>query len=314
MSFESASGTKKHVEGIFGILQLDNHPQNLQEADPTSASELVMRDHILVHEQTIAPGIDNGHDEIVKAGRGPIWAMVTQNSLEIGKARVREPAATTTERTGTLHEVWEITDEREQLQIQQAVDGSQLIIADGHHRIARAMRKLKTSPSGTVVSLLCFVTNLDPMQAEIRPIHRCFKTQLTTDEIMRRLSERFMVVPIRDEWAPTQALVADSLLVLIGNRAFKVKPSRETPYANDAVLAQMVARTLDARSTQYIVEVEKVIDKVSADPKTVGIITRPITINQIRMAAFGRNPLPPKSTMFYPKPIPGLFISNAVNR
>ncbi len=315
MSFEDRKGRLQRLEGIFGMLEIVGQTADALEFDATEDSEY-SPNHILVHEQTIGPKspvMATDMDTVIaRPGTGPIWAISAQSKLKAQEIPRGPSLASVVDGSGVTHQVWHIVEKEQLNRIRSKVETSQLIIADGHHRIARATRLLSGSPPESTVRLLCFVTDLDPLQAEIRPIHRCFKTRLNEEDVLERLAGRFRVEPYEHPNLSNDN-VADALLLVLRHRVFKVMPLHEDPKLNDAILSQTIAKLLEAKSTQYITDIEKLRDKVFSDPTKVGLVTRPLTINQIRIAAFGRNPLPPKSTMFYPKPLPGMILGDKLN-
>lgn len=315
MTYSDGNQQKRTVEGIYGMLELSSYElegSSLNLDDP----ERSRHDHILAHEQTIGPGTEVNSEDvgtlIGRPGSGPIWAIAMLNNIQIPIPHELPPLATVTDSNQVEHSLWQVSDPILIEQIKTSVEFSQLIIADGHHRIARALKKLSYSKIGTVVRLLSFVTNLAALEAEIRPIHRCFKTPLSNDEIISRLGKRYDISEITENIA--QRLTSQKELIILHNsKAYALIPLRANPVDNDAIHSQNIARLLEAKSTQYITEVDKLIAKVRNDPTKVAIAIRPITINQIRRAALSKTPLPPKSTMFYPKPLAGLILGDQIN-
>ncbi len=315
MAFRDLSGNPRQFEGVFGILELahSDHPSpdfNLYDADQSPG------DHLLAHEHTIASGTDVTSDDfnstISRPGAGPVWGISVQSLLETATIKRGPRLASVTDGSGATHEVWQITSKEDQLRIEAAVGQSQLIIADGHHRIARALKRLALSNTGNTVRLPCFVTDFDALQAEIRPIHRCFKTQLEDDEVMTRLEQNFTIKPYENA-SDASFGDAGALVLLFGKKVFTVSPLGGDKQANDAALSQTIARTLGARSTQYITNVERLRERVNSDLTKIGLVNRPLTLDQIRLAALNKNLLPPKSTMFYPKPLPGLVFGDRLH-
>ena len=315
MTYSDREKQKRTVEGIYGMLELTSHDlegSSLNLDDPAR----IRYDHILAHEQTIKPGTELTADDvgtlIGRPGSGPIWAIAMQNSLQIPVQLEHSPLVTVTDTQQVEHRIWQVLDPGLMEHLKSSVESSQLIIADGHHRIARALKKLTNSKAGTVVRLLSFVTNLGALEAEIRPIHRCFKTPLPRDEIINRLSKRYRISEISENIV--QRITSEKELIIMHNsKAYALTPLRVNPVDNDAIQSQNIARLLEAKSTQYITDAEKLIFKIKNDPTKVAIAIRPITINQIRRAALSKTPLPPKSTMFYPKPLAGLILGDHIN-
>ncbi|TAN22828.1 MAG: DUF1015 family protein [Actinomycetota bacterium] len=312
MTFEDLTGAIRRVDGTYGILELSLGDLKDCTLDVETEAPDV-RDHILSHEQTIPAGTQITSDDVSslvgRPGTGPVWGISVQNKLNVPTIQKGPLRSEVTDKSGVVHKVWQVIESEQMKRIASSVETSQLIIADGHHRIARAMKKLSVSQQGSTVNLLSFITDLAELQAEIRPIHRCFKTRLDRDEIMNRLHQHFEVEHISGaEIMHYQNL--DSLVILLSDLALSIKPSAAYGFKNDAFLSQSISRLLEARSTQYLTDISKLRDKVISDPTKVGLINRPVNIDQIREAAINNKPLPPKSTMFYPKPLPGLILGD----
>ncbi|MDA8080918.1 MAG: DUF1015 family protein [Actinomycetota bacterium] len=315
MVFRDLSGNLRQFEGVFGILELshsDHHSPDFyaNNVDPSSS------DHLLAHEHTIASGTEMTSDDfnstISRPGTGPVWGISIQNLIKADTIKRGQSLSSVIDGSGTTHKIWQITAKEDQLRIKSAVGHSQLIIADGHHRIARAYKRLAMAHTGNTVRLPCFVTDFDSLQAEIRPIHRCFKTQLENDEVMTRLQQNFNVKRYGNT-SDTSFHDAHALVVLFRKSAFTVNQFDGDKQTNDAVLSQTIAKVVGARSTQYFTDIEKLRERVNSDPTKIGLVNRPLTLDQIRLAALSKSPLPPKSTMFYPKPLPGLIFGDRLH-
>lgn len=307
-------GTKRRhvINGICGLLELSSAEFTDSALDIDTPGR--PREHLLAHEETISSG--NSQDEcnlvVARPGSGPIWSLATQDELPLDELNIKTPLCQIADRDQVRHELFQITDSVSLASVARSVESAQLIIADGHHRIERAMKKLVRSDGNTVVKLLCFVTNLGTLDAEIRSIHRCFKTDLSTREIVDRLEARYHlnVINFDSDFAPA---LPDSLIALTDENAYSLVPIVAGKNTNDATQAQEIAHLLEARSTQYITDIQKLRGKVNGNSRKIGLITRPLSIDQIRQAALTQQPLPAKSTLFYPKPLPGMLLGNMLN-
>lgn len=314
MSFLDSTGATKHVTGVYGVLELSTDELSNSTLDLPSL-HTKFDDHILAHELTIPSGTQITLEElgslVGRPGTGPVWAISLQSGLNLTSADGGKPLAAVLDSSGVYHQLWQIRDKKACDQLAKAVESSQLIVADGHHRIARAMKKLNQGHTGTV-TLLCFVTELDMLQAEIRPIHRCFKTELAPDEVLYRLSERYNLTKLGSiELQQNERY--DALVMLFDQQSYAIRPKNAGTIFNDALQSQEIAKLLGAKSTQYLTDVKKLKAKLQTDSAKVGLLTRPVTIDEIRQAALLKKPLPPKSTMFYPKPLSGLILGDQVN-
>lgn len=305
----------RKVEGLYGILELTATELRQQAIDLDSGSEKSL-DHILIHEQTISSGISTLSEDagtvVARPGSGPVWAISLNDNVDIPIPIDVDPLSQIQDPNGVIHKVWQITSSETVESIAKAVESSQLIVADGHHRIARAIKRLSIPQNNAPVRLLSYISNLTTLDAEIRPIHRCFKTPLTREEIFERLDQKYLVTTL-GPGAPTQMNLKQSMTMVYQDTAYTIEPRQPAFLTNDYVEAQLISKLLEARSTQYITDTNRLISKVKTDPTKIGMITRPMTINQIRRAALSKTPLPPKSTLFYPKPLAGLIFGERIS-
>lgn len=310
MDFRDMQDVPRSVQGVCGILEL-NSQEFKQSAFNLDSDDRLDKEHILVHEQTIPSGMPSPPDDttthIARIGAGPIWGIALNDNIPIGVDRRSEPISSVADTAGVLHRVWRIENVTEIELIRGAVENAQIIIADGHHRFARSVDRLSRTDKDIVVRLLCYITNLKSLEAEIRPIHRCFKTAFPLEEIIERLNDKYVISEVQnfnvDEQTPRNYLI-----LAVGAKMFQLSPRNPPSTSNDAYESQNVARLLQAKSTQYLISKEKLIEKVHNDSTKVGLLTRAITISQIKGAALSKRPLPPKSTLFYPKPLPGFLL------
>lgn len=309
MTFPGERGHKKSVIGVIGMLELSIRDISETSFDIEASSNLSPQ-HILVHEKTINPdSFTQNSDEgtlIGRPGTGPTWAIQLNNSLDLNKSD-GNPLVTVTDPNSVIHHLRQITSRPKIEVISEAVSSSQLVIADGHHRMARAMRALSRS-NGTTVKLLCFLTAQKNLQVEIRPIHRCFKTRFDLSAVLEKLSATYHINKL-----DTAAQGAEGLVLFASQNAYLLTPRNNRTPRIDVLESQAIAKLLEARSTQYITDLNKLKSKVESDPEKIGLSVRPLSMTDIRKAALAKQPLPPKSTLFYPKPLAGLVLGDHIN-
>lgn len=315
MTYLDESKQPRKVEGIYGILELtpSEFRQSSLDLDAGPGKSI---DHILIHEQTINSGACTTNEDaatvVARPGSGPVWAISLTDNIHVSIPTGIDPLSQIEDSHGVIHKIWQITNSESIKSISSEVQASQLIIADGHHRIARAIKRLSTPQTGSSVRLLSYISNLTSLDAEIRPIHRCFKTPLSEDEIFTRLDVKYLLDKLDLRSLSTDNLKYTMVLVY-QDAAYAIQPRRPSYSTNDYGEAQSISKILEARSTQYITETSRLLAKVKTDRTKIGIITRPMKINQIRRAALSKTPLPPKSTLFYPKPLSGLIFGEKIS-
>ena len=256
------------------------------------------------------------------------------------RVAVGEPVATVTPDGGTVSRVWRSTDPDVIAELQAALADAELLIADGHHRYETA-RVFADEVGGEgdhryALMLLCSLS--DPGLV-VFPTHRLLDDlkddpgkQLAIREVLLRDFE-VEELAAASELEPRRA---DGRVAFGYMDSFHRKPYRVTlrdqaiaehalaamPDAyrrlDTAVLETLVLRGAlgmsdddisELRGIRYSSNLDDAIGQVESGAADAGFFLRATPIDQIRAVAASGQPMPPKSTFFYPKVPTGLVFN-----
>ena len=264
---------------------------------------------------------DPGHgawDAIAPAGEQPPWCEVADAD-------------------GTVHRLWRLAEPDAILAAQRALEGVELLIADGHHRYetARTYAQEVGGEGDHRYVLMCLVALEDP-GLTIFPTHRVVK--FADPERARALQEALTrdfsmeEVPI-DEIAPAPGEGALELGYIdtaerrplrlrlkdqaIADRALQGR-SLAYKQLDTGVLEALLLKGALAMSEEdishfnglwYARDTSEALELVESGGYDAAFLMRPTRVKQVsEVAAAGEN-MPPKSTFFYPKLLTGLLFN-----
>ena len=297
---ENARGLR--ILGVFGILELNKaeHTKHHDELfDDSIATEADV--HILPHEQvrTDISSVSTIAPSLLRDGSGPIWAIADTDVIDELSPLKIGPVARTTDVDSVTHRIYALPQPGAKEILRRAIEGSELVLADGHHRVRAAIETLATQAPGSKVELLCFICQAKDVAGIIRPIHRIFMGNDVENEI-DVLDQRFEATAIRPE-TPHIELCSTNRNVYI--------PVLKTVSATIASVEEAFVA-----GGKYEIEYSSSSEALRAranENDTVAMIVPAIPVAEIIYAAKKHRPLKPKSTLFYPKPIPSLIIGEA---
>jgi len=240
-----------------------------------------------------------------------------------------EPFGTTTDDDGTVNRLWRVADPQTIETVQRALQGSELLIADGHHRYETARvyaQEAGTEEAGWV--LMCLVALEDP-GLTVFPTHRLVKGRGLEryEALAHALREQFAIrEATEDELSPPPVEGPPEFGYLDSH--FK-KPFRLT-YLGDPPLPGPLGQ-LDAAVLEHVLlkgvlgltdddishlndfgyarDRRQAVDLVTSGEFDVAFLLRPTPVSQVREIATSGESMPPKSTYFFPKVPTGLIFS-----
>src|SRR5215213_5668609 len=238
---------------------------------------------------------------------------------------------------GTSHRLHRVTDPAAHEAVHAALEGAELLIADGHHRYetARVYAEEVGGEGAHRYVLMCLVA-LEDEGLTVFPTHRL--VQGTTPEqqeaLAATLQEHFEIAPTTlEDLAPPES---DGALVMGYLDAHFKQPFRLTlkdQAIADRVLADMPEpyRRLDTAVLEallltgplgltehdisdlhrfgYARSAQDGIDMVTSAEYDLGFFLRPTPVTQVREVAAAGVSMPPKSTYFFPKVITGMLFN-----
>ncbi len=296
------SGPGLRIVGVFGILELHNSPthghhQELLDVS-IATSEEDISDHILAHEQVLGDISTASHiaPSLMRDGSGPIWAIADTDVIDMVAPNKIGPIARATDSDHVAHRLYALPQPALIRVIKAAIEECELVLADGHHRVRAAMDYLSAQPPGAKVELLCFICQAKDVSGIIRPIHRVFSGPSSL-EILDRLTQELETSTIRPE-TPHVELVsgAPSIFVPVTKTiSGTISRIEEFFVANPGI------------EIEYFSAPEALNDRI-AEGAAVGLLCPSIPVAEIIYSAKKRQPLKPKSTLFFPKPIPAMIL------
>ena len=295
------------------------------------------------HERT-HPGPKEDRLRLTRATRtnlSPIFSLYDDpDGAAFGALRptlVEAPWTTATDDDGTVNSLWRIADPDTIATVEKALDGVELLIADGHHRYetARVYADEVGGEGPHRYTLMCLVPFQDPGLA-VFPTHRLVKNvspeRLTA--LAAAIERDFEIEDVaRDALEPP---AGDGPLTIGYIDSHEKRPSRLTlkdQAIADAALADRAEayRHLDTGVLEallleaalglteedishlhdfgYARDAEQALELVESGAYDVAFVMRPTPVRTVRdVAASGEN-MPPKSTYFFPKIPTGLLFN-----
>jgi uncharacterized protein (DUF1015 family) len=292
------------------------------------------------HERT-QPGPKEDRLRLTRAtgyNMSPIFVLHSGDAWSrIAPALDGEPFCQVTDADGTVHRAWPIADPEVHAAVTEAVSGSELLIADGHHRYETAKTYASEVGAGPEddarFTLACLVSLEDP-GLSVFATHRLLH-DLDDD---RRVALRdtmfslFELEPIDD---PADLVPPDDYgTIAFGYMdAFHRQPYRMRLKDQSALDRAMPGtsdayRTLDAaaleslilkgplamstddiaakRGLSYCSDFDETIARLDRKDAQAAFFLRPTPVEQVRAVADAGETMPPKSTFFFPKLLTGI--------
>jgi uncharacterized protein (DUF1015 family) len=295
------------------------------------------------HERT-HPGPKEDRLRLTRATRAnlsPIFALFDDPSTQAWSALEpttrEEPWGLTTDDDGTVDRLWRIDDPAAIASVKEALKGSELLIADGHHRYetARVYAEEVGGEGAHRYVLMCLVALQDP-GLTVFPTHRLVRdlTAEQQEQLAKVIREDFEIEPL----AGADALVpASNAGVRIGyiDAHFR-KPFMLTlkdtgiadaalshhaePYRrlDTAVLEALILKgTLgltdedidDLNGLGYARDFHHALELIESSDYDAAFFMAPTPVERVQAVAASGESMPPKSTYFFPKVPTGLVFN-----
>jgi uncharacterized protein (DUF1015 family) len=319
MRFEDDDGRPRHTHGVIGALALPP-----SDSDPAAGG-------VLPHERTLTTAKSDRLSLLrrTRANFDPIWGLsLTEGLSRLLTPEGLEPVAYCDDQEGVAHRLFSLVDGERIDAVADAVARSPVVLADGHHRFETACAYRDERAAAGVADpqagrVMAFVVELADDELSVHPIHRLVGG-LDGLDVRQALAASFTVA---DAGANTPEGVArlrgrmrdESGLGLVDQRGLALL--HPLPAAHDARLASVPEplRAVDSTRFDAVVRpllpgaavtfrsdaaaVAALVEKSVAD---AAVLLRPVTVPQIRAAAFAGVRMPEKTTFFSPKPRTGM--------
>jgi uncharacterized protein (DUF1015 family) len=295
------------------------------------------------HERT-HPGPKEDRLRLTRATRAnlsPIFSLFPDPDGAAGDALERaianEPFDAASDPDGTRNSLWRIGEPELIAELQGALADAELLIADGHHRYETArLYADEIGGEGEHRYVLMLLVSLSDPGLTVFPTHRLL-SNLKTPEIQERLGSAlkrdFDLERVgNDELEPPPSDgVAFGYMDSFFRQGFRLTlkdqaiadeclPGMPDAYRrlDTAVLEALVLRsTLEMseddishlRGLDYSTSIEETRASVESGQTDAAFFLRPTPVDQVREVADSGEPMPPKSTYFYPKVPTGLVFN-----
>jgi uncharacterized protein (DUF1015 family) len=308
MHFTDAANQPRHTTGVIGALVL-----------PSGDGD------VFGHERTL-PKARSDRLALLRATRAnldPIWGLSLARDLNAALHTDAPAAATAVDDAGTRHELTLITNPETQGRLRAAVASAPLVLADGHHRFETACAYRDEHPDDPgAQAIMTFVVGLDDDQLDVRAIHRLvhhapagLRARLgdlvTVNDAGPNTPEGVRALTVGMNERDGLGLVdRDGLALLTPTQAGTDRINRELPDelrgVDSARFDTLVRPTLGDAELTYRDDALTVASMVDKDTADLAVLLRPVTVAQIRAAAFARLRMPEKTSYFAPKPRTGM--------
>jgi uncharacterized protein (DUF1015 family) len=242
---------------------------------------------------------------------------------------------------GVRNRLWRVTDPALVCAVQSVLAGLKVYIADGHHRYETglAYRNERAAANQAHTGrepynyIMAYLANIYDEGLLILPIHRLVHSLDSFDPecFVKRLDQHFTVweLPGRsalDDFLETAGSAKVFGIVLPGmvlGISLDSKPSEvlsspvpealqslDVVVLHDLVLGQIFGITAEAMAHQsnltYVSRTADVFEAVASGKAQVGIVLRPVRVEEVISVSVSGEAMPQKSTWFYPKVMTGL--------
>jgi uncharacterized protein (DUF1015 family) len=297
------------------------------------------------HERT-QPGTKQDRLELTRATRhnlSPIFSLSTADAWpHIEAATICDPWGEATDDDGTLHRVWRVADPAVHEAVAAELSGSELLIADGHHRYETARTYMhEVGGEGPHCYTLMALTALEDAGLTVFPTHRLIgglaDDAETRERLREGLRELFEIEEVADaELDPTgeQGVGVFGYLDSGHRQPLRLRlkdtaeldrmlEGRPEPYRRlDTVILEALVLTgilgigeeeiAAKRGIGYASNVGEARASLDHGEHDAAFILRPTPIDEVRAVADAGETMPPKSTYFFPK-IPSGIVFNPLS-
>jgi uncharacterized protein (DUF1015 family) len=273
-----------------------------------------------------------------KANLSPIFSLFSDPSGAVAQALSGAASwAQTTDDDGTVNRLGRVADAEAIVAVQEAVAGTELLIADGHHRYetARVYAEEIGGEGPHRYVLMCLVALQDP-GLTVFPTHRLVRG-LRPDQHERladALRRDFVIEQLHDTAALAPA-AGDTVRIGYIDAHFKrpfmltlrdpaiadaALPDRAEPYRrlDTAVLEALVLKGALEMTDEdidhlnglgYARDFDQALDLVQSAEYDAAFFMAPTPVERVQEVAAAGESMPPKSTYFFPKVPTGLLFN-----
>lgn len=303
---------------------------------------------ILRHESTMPFSVSDRLELLKKTqlNVSPTHGLFTDPEKEIEillDKSIQNPIYETEDYQG-VKDVLSIIDDLEEIKkIQSIISDKQIILADGHHRYEGSLNYMKhmkvenpmhDGTEGYNYHMM-YMTNTEADDLRILPTHRLINgiEGFSKEDFLENLAKDFFIVAIENA-ADTNEIIQGkkwTFGLLVGEDAFKItlRPERfsEITWQFPKVIKQLDLtvmhyfifekilgikgrKQVNTQKIEFQRNFTECIKRVIKDEAQFALITKDISIEDVKQTCYSGYTMPQKSTYFYPKVISGFLFSS----
>ena len=314
MLFEDENGRFRRTHGVIGALGLP--PRG---SDPGAVG-------VLPHERTMRTAKSDRLSLLraTRANLDPIWVLSLTEGLSKLLAPHRLPLIAYCEDSdGVTHRLFPLTAPQDVAAVSAALAASPVVLADGHHRFETACayrdeRIADGLADPAAERIMAFAAELADDELSVRPIHRLL-LGLDGIDVRAALAGAFTVL---DAGANTPERIVELRVRMRDEDALGLvdrfglallRPTRDVTDVPEVLrdvdsirFDTAVRSALPDATVTFRSDAAAVAALVEKDAADAAVLLRPVTVAQIRAAAFAGVRMPEKTTFFSPKPRTGM--------
>lgn len=283
-------GKRISTAGIIGALALERFGEG----------------NVFPHEDTM-PGPKADRLELMRATRAnlePLW-FVASESLPGLKSIVQShrhlpPVAQVTDSAGVRHNLWRVTPSDADDVVEQMQEVP-IVIADGHHRYETAIayrdERRAQDGSGPWDFVLAMVAGPADFGPTLLSIHRVVR-DIDTRALMNRLHAEAFDGDLQALAEMVSQAGAGTIGLATGEKLWTVR--------SGAPLASVFLRDLLGPEAKVSYEHELEMVAEAMHEGATAFIMAPVPLSLVIERALAGERMPPKTTLFWPKPLSGL--------
>lgn len=308
---------EKKLRGFLGLVRLEElgkgniHPHECTHSKPKKDRLELMR--------------------ICDANISPIFSLYRSGgkkaSAILEEVNKTPPYMAARDVNGSVHRLWQITDEAAVETIKSELTDRPVFIADGHHRYETAleyqkeMREKEGLPDGPKPYdyVMMFLANMADEGLTILPTHRLVKN--IPPDVFDLLSDDFEIKEMMNSFDITEAIAGKRdvyglytggetwyCLSYKGEGIHGVPPplkALDVTILHDLIFKQL----LDIDSVAYEMDVKKCLQAVRDGAFEAAFFLNATRVEDVENVALASLRMPPKSTFFYPKLLTGMVLN-----
>jgi uncharacterized protein (DUF1015 family) len=248
--------------------------------------------------------------------------------------------------SGVSHSIWKVADPKSISLVKEALRDKILVIADGHHRYESAISYRDTQRKKEIWNknsafnfYMSYIVPIEESGLVVLPTHRALKEFKLTSEIIKKLSEFFIIRAINPTVNSLESFLkknfqkhafcvyngSESFGLILKNEAQAQKiinstNSKELDLLDVTILRDLVFKHIMGigklkmhHDIIYAETTKEALEKVNNEEAKLAFLLNPVDPKIVWKIAQKGWQLPEKSTDFYPKPLSGLIMMDISN-